>query len=88
MAFGLGLYRCIKTAPPGTSVRIDPDGPQRHFSGWENLAFLLPALFLIEGLIQFYGQPCLPDRQALFHLLYIPLIVIASAFLSFRIIAG
>lgn len=60
---------------------IRPDGSQQPFSGWKNLAFLLPMLFLIESLIQFYGQP-------LFHLFYIPVIVIASAFLSFKIIAS
>src|SRR4030066_548390 len=57
----------------------------RHFknssplTGWKSLEFLLPLLLLIESLIQFLGKP-------LFHLAYIPFIVIISGYLSHKIV--
>ena len=47
--------------------------------GWKSLEFLLPLLLFIEGLIQFFGKP-------LFHLMYIPFIVIISGNFPLKIV--
>jgi diguanylate cyclase (GGDEF)-like protein len=49
------------------------------FSDWKSLEFLLPSLLLIESLIRFFGS-------ALFHFLYLPLIVVIAGIFTFKII--
>ncbi len=52
-----------------------------RLAGWKGLEFLLPLLLLVESLIQYSGNP-------LFHLLYVPFIVVISGYFPVKILAS